>query len=199
MARRSLVRPRRTQLSHRGVAAARRNGDCDAQYRYGTLFHLGYGVEKDDETALEWWHKAADQGHGIAQVTLAAVYLHEMVPAGTEKNKAWISCVRGCGRDKDYLKAYKWARLSRGHAVYSNQRKMSEFFINAIEGNFDALLEINPEIRSETVEELETGRTVSFEEWVNMIALTPDELAQAERQITEWKPSPSLCDQRKAF
>src|SRR5437764_1378019 len=32
-------------------------GDCDAQYRYGTLFFLGAGVPKNLDSAREWWSK----------------------------------------------------------------------------------------------------------------------------------------------
>ena len=69
--------------------------------------------------------------------------------------------------------------------------------VNALEGNAEAILERFPKARSADVKELGTERTISLEEWVNKIALTPDELAQAERQIAEWAPSPALCDQRK--
>ena len=42
-------------------------GDCDAQYRYGTLFLLGAGIPKDEAVAVDWLSKAATQGQYRAQ------------------------------------------------------------------------------------------------------------------------------------
>src|SRR3954451_12402561 len=58
-------------------------GDCDAQYRYGTLFLLGAGVPKAPGTAVEWWLKAANQGQYRAQVALGHAYSREALLEGT--------------------------------------------------------------------------------------------------------------------
>ncbi len=166
------------------------SGDCDAQYSYGMLLHLGDGVPKDPEAALEWWQRAANQGQAWAQLTLSGIYLHEIVPAYTFRNNVWISCIRGCGWDKDRIQSYMWARLSRDRGRRPLQRKYSDGFVKMLEGNWEAILEMNPDAESATVNELETGRTISLEESIKKIVLTPDDLAEAERLINEWKPSP---------
>jgi uncharacterized protein len=33
-----------------------------AQYNLGMMYHNGLGVPPDEDKALEWWKKAADQG-----------------------------------------------------------------------------------------------------------------------------------------
>lgn len=39
------------------------NGDADSQYELGNLYQNGEGVEMDIEKAIEWWQKAAKNGH----------------------------------------------------------------------------------------------------------------------------------------
>ncbi len=166
------------------------NGDCDAQFRYGTLFHLGYGVPADEQTALEWTRKAADQGQAFAQMILAGAYLYDGIPASTPKTEVIIACSRGCGRDKDLVKAYVWARLSRDNAVYKGQRKLADFYVTALEGNLEAVAKMSEK-------GLSADEMPELSEWVKERTLTPDELVQAEQLINAWKPSPSLCKQRK--
>jgi TPR repeat protein len=35
------------------------------------MYDRGQGVEQDDEKAVYWYEKAAEQGHGKAQLTLS--------------------------------------------------------------------------------------------------------------------------------
>ncbi|KRT55772.1 tetratricopeptide repeat protein [endosymbiont of Ridgeia piscesae] len=41
-------------------------GDARAQYTLGYLYHHGFGVEKDDQQAMQWIQRAASQGHAKA-------------------------------------------------------------------------------------------------------------------------------------
>ena len=50
------------------------SGDRDAQFAVGWFYDQGYGVEKSDEQAANWYRKAAEQGHRSAQFTLATMY-----------------------------------------------------------------------------------------------------------------------------
>lgn len=38
-------------------------GDAEALYQIGNCYQNGEGVEPDIEKAIEWWQKAAEQGH----------------------------------------------------------------------------------------------------------------------------------------
>ena len=49
---------------------AAKQGDPDAQYCLGRCYKEGIGVEKNEDMAKEWWHKAADQGNDLAQRSL---------------------------------------------------------------------------------------------------------------------------------
>jgi TPR repeat protein len=48
-------------------------GDPDAQYNLAYLYENGIGVPKDEAKALEWYQKAADQGHSSAKTNLDAM------------------------------------------------------------------------------------------------------------------------------
>ena len=49
-------------------------GDAEAQYRIGTLFAEGRGVQRNDETAVSWFRRAAEHGNAMAQYNLGASY-----------------------------------------------------------------------------------------------------------------------------
>ena len=45
-------------------------GNATAQYNLGLLYDKGQGVPQDDQEALRWWRKAAEQGLAKAQAAL---------------------------------------------------------------------------------------------------------------------------------
>ncbi len=49
-------------------------GDAEAQYALGWMYHNGYGLVSDDEQARFWWEKAISQGHGEAMFSLGTLY-----------------------------------------------------------------------------------------------------------------------------
>ncbi|MFZ3266478.1 MAG: GAF domain-containing protein [Terriglobales bacterium] len=69
-------------------------GDPDAQYELGILYHEGSVVPKDDAQAVQWFQRAAEQGYVRAQSTLGAYY--------------WA----GRGVPQDLMKAYFWSQLA---------------------------------------------------------------------------------------
>lgn len=68
-------------------------GDARAQYMIAQMYQAGHPV-KPDATAAEWYRKAADQGHPVAQMALAML-LH-----------------RGTELPVDRFAAYQWASLA---------------------------------------------------------------------------------------
>src|SRR5438094_6752748 len=88
-------------------------GDCDAQYRYGTLFFLGAGVQQSFDLARDWWSKAANQGQYRAQLMLATMYGHRSVTTGSFVRAFRVDCRQGCGVPRDLQRAYEWLRLAR--------------------------------------------------------------------------------------
>jgi GAF domain/Sel1 repeat/PilZ domain len=69
-------------------------GDADAQWQLGTLYHDGLLVPQDDAQAVQWFQRSAEQGYVRAQATLGSYY--------------WA----GRGVRQDYSKAYFWSQLA---------------------------------------------------------------------------------------
>ena len=77
------------------------NGDAFVQCNLGNMYNWGYGVEKDESQAVEWYRKAAEQGYSNAQNNLGNMYLN------------------GKGIEQDYRKAVEWYRKAaeQGNAI----------------------------------------------------------------------------------
>ena len=57
------------------LRAAADAGNAYAQYLYGDVCRQGaYGVGRDDDAAVDYFHKAANQGHALAQFHLGMLY-----------------------------------------------------------------------------------------------------------------------------
>ena len=99
------------------------SGDCDAQYRLGTLYFLGSGVTKNYETAHQWWLAAANRGQAFAQGLLANMYAHDITGINTVAMKMGFDCKKGCGYPKNLVEAYKWSLLAEKFTPYENNRR----------------------------------------------------------------------------
>jgi TPR repeat protein len=67
-----------------------KKGVAEAQYLLATMFEWGKAYRQDWKAAVEWYSKAADQGHPMAQMHVGLAY--EL----------------GQGTDQNYFKAQKW-------------------------------------------------------------------------------------------
>jgi len=66
-------------------------GDAEAQFRLGDLYHSGMDVPQDATEAAKWFRKAAEQGHAEAQLTLGMLYLYGRgLPEDKEEAIEWI-------------------------------------------------------------------------------------------------------------
>lgn len=68
--------------------------DAEGQYNLGARYATGLGVKQNNQKAVQWYRKAAEQGHAKAQCVLGLRY------------------VKGDGVSQDYQKAvYGFIRL----------------------------------------------------------------------------------------
>lgn len=85
------------------IAAER--GNSLAQYRLGTRYFRGEGVNKSNEEAFKWWKRAAEQGNPDAQNNIGMMY------------------AEGTGVKRDKQKALEWwqkaADNGSGHAKHN--------------------------------------------------------------------------------
>ena len=77
------------------VVKAADAGDAKSQFDFGTMWDTeGLWLWKDDERAVKWWKKSAEQGYTKAQIMMGSVYLggikvkRDMVKADEWFNKA---------------------------------------------------------------------------------------------------------------
>jgi TPR repeat protein len=72
------------------VCKAAEQGDADAQFNLGRLYHKGHGVPQDDTQSAFWFRKAAEQGNAEAQHLLGLTYtLGDDVPQDYTQAAAW--------------------------------------------------------------------------------------------------------------
>ena len=64
------------------------DGDADAQYNIGWMYLNGYGLMMNDKLALEWWQRAAEQGHIDATFSIAMLYSLGEGQVETDMDKA---------------------------------------------------------------------------------------------------------------
>ena len=85
-------------------------GDANAQTGLAICYSIGMGVEKDDELAVFWWRKAAEQGEATAQSLLGLKYKE------------------GRGVAKDYEKAAFWFRKAAKQGMPQAQRYLADAY-----------------------------------------------------------------------
>ncbi len=96
-------------------------GDQEAQYNVGWMYHNGYGLSINDSQALAWWLKAASRGSIDAHHALGELYANGQ---GVEKNPAialgWFiaAALKGHNLAKESLLAMLNGRDSLARNVF---------------------------------------------------------------------------------
>ena len=83
---------------------AAEQGNAEAQYHLGVVYHFGRGVPQDYKEAVKWSKIAAEQGLAEAQYNLGLMYYH------------------GEGIPQDYVLAYMWWNLSSSQGQKSARK-----------------------------------------------------------------------------
>jgi uncharacterized protein len=89
-------------------------GDAVAQAKLGAMYHLGREVEKNEEQAMHWMLKAAEQNYLDAEVFVAAMYDRGMgVPQNVDLATHWYEKAAAKGQEtaKGLLGSFKNMRL----------------------------------------------------------------------------------------
>ncbi len=101
-------------------------GDAMAQFCVGRLFANGFGVDMNDELALQWYGRSAEQGYSEAQYNLGLMHSNGWgVEMNDEEAAKWYRraaelgfiqaqtslaklCHKGRGVEQDLIEAYMW-------------------------------------------------------------------------------------------
>jgi hypothetical protein len=96
----------------KATRALAEQGDAQAQYRLGRMYHYGQGVPQDNDEVLRWYRKAADQGYAAAEYGVGYMYMY------------------GLGVQSDYTEAVRWCRKAadQGYAKAQDSLGSSYFY-----------------------------------------------------------------------
>lgn len=119
---------------------AAEQGEADAQYRLGTCYAFGDGVETNEAEALKWYHKAAEQGHEGAKGQLVAWYKLEEDRAVKWYRKAEVGWYRTVAEQGCVIAQFRLGMCyATGTGVEQNQEKAEEWF-DKIKDPFDQFM-----------------------------------------------------------
>ena len=118
------------------LKALAEQGHARAQAKLGYLYGTGRGVGQDEDKAVEWYRKGAQQGDADAQNNLAVMYenardypeavkwYRKLAEQGHAPAQARLGYLYGTGRGlaRDHIEALRWFRKAaeHGHAVAQN-------------------------------------------------------------------------------
>ena len=133
-------------------AAAKNNPD--ALFNLGQVYRLGKGVKPDLKVAEQYYQRAAELGHVVAQANLGALYLDRSSPLfDPDKGLTWLKKASYAGNalsrymlgvvyfngqyvTEDYIEAYAWISLSAqqgvADAVKAEQTVVSQMSLQQI-------------------------------------------------------------------
>ena len=156
--------------AHRMLRGPAEQGDADAQVLLGALFDDGCGTAENHKEAVRLYRKASDQGHPVAQLLLANRYRDGEGVAKSQEKMLEL-----------YYKAANQGYATAQYALVaifyfgSDQPERVEAYKWAKLAALSLKLDPHRTLMESTIEQLEE-------------IMTPEELAEAERLISEWKP-----------
>ena len=129
---RRMQRAQRLRMQNRKKAVAwwekvAEKEDAYAQYNVGLRYEIGKGVEQSDSMAIQWYTKAADQGHAAAQAGIDAILTRHHVPRHLA---AAVSLAEQGNPNNQYNLGLKYYE---GQDVHRNNKKAIEWFEKAAE------------------------------------------------------------------
>ena len=86
-----------------------KNGDAWAQFTLGIAYAIGRGVPQDDKAAINWYKKAAEQGHADSQAGLGL-----------------INWEYGNGIVEDKVQAYAWYNIAATNQPLSTRSNIKK-------------------------------------------------------------------------
>ena len=145
---------------------AAEKGDASAQMVLSSFYENGHGVLKDQATALMWLMKAVNQGYAPAQFSVGSNYYFGV---GVPKNLAQAAIWWGKAADQGDFRAWKFlaAMLAKGEGVKKDVVRAYMYY------------------NLGSIKSPDSGK--DRDELAK--AMTPEQIAQAQRLSREWKPT----------
>ena len=146
-------------------------GHAEAQFHLAALYEEGWGVAPDYAEAAKWYRLAADQGHAGAQLYLGFCYRNGwLVPQDRAEAAKWY---RRAAEQGDDIAPLHLA------AMYGHGEGVTRDYVQAHMWSIIASSRLSPgEDRDGAVR----NRYIVEGE------MTPEQIAEAQRLASEWKP-----------
>lgn len=112
------------------------DGQVDAQYNLGVIYHHGDGVAQDFQEALKWYGRAAQNGDVEAQRAIGSMYMRGQGVAQNEKvGMRFMMLSKALAHHEHMHAAAKWSgQLER--AIWQDERDRLELlFVQSLENS----------------------------------------------------------------
>lgn len=152
-------------------------GYDSAQYMIGEMYYIGAGVEENDSEALRWYKKAAEQGHGLAQLDAADELLHESLYSGNGSLEEAIKLYEAAAAQGVSQAQYQLSKLYyRGLGVEKDEKRSFDLCRQAaMNGNVKAQVDLGDKFLKESGTEKNVAQAVL---WYKAAAEQGDDVAQ---------------------
>lgn len=130
-----LTKPKSTNINETIIWA--NQGDPEAQAALGNLYHQGSrDLKKDSRVAMDWYLKAAEQEHKIAQYNVGILYyLGEGVQQDYAMAEKWFR--KAAAQGGEPVVQYMLGRLyEEGHGTQENPDEAQSWYLMAAERNY---------------------------------------------------------------
>lgn len=118
-------------LNYPKVLTLALNGNHDAEFELGVMFHDGDGVSQDDGKALEWYRKSAESGNRQAAFNLGLMIKNgEGVDADVAAARRWFIRGSDAGDVRATLQLGTMAYVKKEYAT------ALPYFLKAAKGGF---------------------------------------------------------------
>lgn len=139
-------------------------GDVNASYGMGLLYGNGFGVDMNDDMALNYYSYAAEKGHADAQFNLAVMHQNGWgVPASDESANAWY-------------------KLAADQGIIGAQVALGRYYAMDFLDSYDP---IEAYMWFKLAEDLGDIDASSKREFV-ATRMTADQVSEADRRVTAW-------------
>ena len=146
-------------------------GDAEAQYRLGTLYAEGRGVERNDSTAMTWFLRSAEQGNAMAQYNAGASYASGIGVAKSDDDAArWFR--RAADQGMPFAQLNLGLMYAAGHGVPIDNVEAMKWLQLALFGLPAGAVRSNVARAMEEVSE----------------KMTPDQLREVRMRVQVFKP-----------
>lgn len=90
------------QRAHYTFSILAGQGDPKAQHALGRQYEFGHGVQANAQTAMQWYRRAADQGHADSEYRLAVAYAYGLggYPQDNREAVIWLQHATEHGHGK---------------------------------------------------------------------------------------------------